>query len=146
MVIARGSDGRRHFPAAVAGQIYRELGSRFGTPINVQLATAPADGSTDTKAAELNEEEKDADDAEAAELESAEQEAEAQEAKGTTATTTTSPAAPVSQPRKSNVKQVLKTIERHNPEPQKTNKSTTTPSTKPTTATQPDARARRVNP
>jgi penicillin-binding protein 2 len=146
VVIARGSDGRRHFPAAVAGQIYRELGSRFGTPINVQLATAPADGSTDTKAAELNEEEKDADDAEAAELESAEQEAEAQEAKGTTATTTTSPAAPVSQPRNSNVKQVLKTIERHNPEPQKTNKSTTTPSTKPTTATQPDARARRVNP
>ncbi len=32
VVIARGADGRNHFPAAVAGQIYRELGSRFGAP------------------------------------------------------------------------------------------------------------------
>jgi membrane peptidoglycan carboxypeptidase len=147
VVIARGSDGRRHFPAAVAGQIYRELGPRFGTPMNVQLATGPADDSTDSKAAELNEEEKDADDEEAAELESAEREAEEQEAKGTTATTTVSPAAPLGTPRNSSVKPVLKTIERHNPEPPKsTTKSAKTPVTKSTTATQSDSRARRVNP
>jgi membrane peptidoglycan carboxypeptidase len=147
VVIARGSDGRRHFPAAVAGQIYRELGPRFGTNINVQLASGPADKSTDSKAAELNEEEKDADDAEAAELESAEKEAEAEEAKGTTATTTVSPATPIGTPRNSTVKPVLKPIERHNPEPPKsTTKSATTPPKKSTTVTQSDSRARRVNP
>nr|MBA3513764.1 hypothetical protein [Pyrinomonadaceae bacterium] len=52
-------------PAAVAGRIYRELNSRFGTPVNLQLATAP--GADDPKAAELNEEEKDAAEADAAE-------------------------------------------------------------------------------
>jgi len=147
VVIARGSDGRRHFPAAVAGQIYRELGRRFGTPINVQLATAPADGSADAKAAELNEEEKDADDAEAAELENAEREAEAEEAKTTAATTTISPAAPINAPRNNTVMPWLKPIERHTPEPQRTtSKSSTTPNTKATTVTQSDGRARRVNP
>ena len=38
-VIARGSDGRNHFPAAVAGRIYRDLSSRFGTPTDMQIAT-----------------------------------------------------------------------------------------------------------
>jgi membrane peptidoglycan carboxypeptidase len=66
VVISRGSDGRQHLPAAVAGRIYRELNSRFGTPVNLQLATSPAKGD-DAKAAELNEEEKDAQEAEAAE-------------------------------------------------------------------------------
>ena len=65
VVIARGPDARRHFPAAVAGRIYRELNSRFGTPINLQIAAKP--GADDPKAAELNEEEKDAAEAEAAE-------------------------------------------------------------------------------
>jgi len=65
VVISRGPDARRHFPAAVAGRIYRELNSRFGTPVNLQLATAPA--ANDPKAAELNEEEKDAAEADAAE-------------------------------------------------------------------------------
>ncbi|HMJ25134.1 MAG TPA: penicillin-binding transpeptidase domain-containing protein, partial [Pyrinomonadaceae bacterium] len=32
VVIGRGVDGRNHFPAAVAGRIYRDLGSRFGAP------------------------------------------------------------------------------------------------------------------
>jgi penicillin-binding protein 2 len=67
VVISRGSDGRKHLPAAVAGQIYRELNDRFGTPINLQFATAPAKDVDDAKAAELNEEEKDAQEAEAAE-------------------------------------------------------------------------------
>jgi len=38
VVIARGTDAHGHFPAAVAGQIYRELGNRFGTPTNLQIA------------------------------------------------------------------------------------------------------------
>jgi penicillin-binding protein 2 len=38
VVIARGSDAHGHFPAAVAGQIYRDLSSRFGTPTNLQMA------------------------------------------------------------------------------------------------------------
>jgi hypothetical protein len=66
VVIAKGSDGRKHLPAAVAGQIYRDLNKRFGTPMNLQIANTqpPAD---DAKAAALNEEEKDAKEAEAAE-------------------------------------------------------------------------------
>ena len=39
VVIAKGSDARRHFPAAVAGEIYRGLNHRFGTAINLQIAT-----------------------------------------------------------------------------------------------------------
>src|SRR6185369_16084548 len=35
VVIAQGNDGRHHFPAAVAGEIYRELNHRFGTAINL---------------------------------------------------------------------------------------------------------------
>ncbi len=65
VVISRGPDARKHFPAAVAGRIYRELNSRFGTPVNLQLATAP--GAEDPRAAELNEEEKEAAEADAAE-------------------------------------------------------------------------------
>lgn len=39
VVIARGADAHNHFPAAVAGQIYRDLNGRFGTPANLQIAT-----------------------------------------------------------------------------------------------------------
>jgi hypothetical protein len=38
VVIARGIDGRNHFPAAVAGRIYRDLNGRFGTTANMQIA------------------------------------------------------------------------------------------------------------
>jgi penicillin-binding protein 2 len=41
VVIARGSDGRNHFPAAVAGRIYRGLNGRFELMANPQLAAAP---------------------------------------------------------------------------------------------------------
>jgi membrane peptidoglycan carboxypeptidase len=77
VVIARGSDGRKHLPAAVAGQIYRELGGRFGTPVNLQIATTPASPADDAKASELNEEEKDAAQEEAAEEAKTEADAEA---------------------------------------------------------------------
>jgi len=69
VVITRGSDARSHFPAAVAGRIYRDLNRRFGTPIH--LPVAKTDASDDSKSAALNEEEKDAA-AEAAAIEAAE--------------------------------------------------------------------------
>jgi membrane peptidoglycan carboxypeptidase len=40
VVIARGADAHNHFPAAVAGRIYRDLNGRFGTPASLQVATA----------------------------------------------------------------------------------------------------------
>ncbi|HEX3281794.1 MAG TPA: penicillin-binding transpeptidase domain-containing protein [Pyrinomonadaceae bacterium] len=51
VVITRGTDAHRHVPAAVAGQIYRDLGRRFGTPTNLQLASAPDDEEQDDDAA-----------------------------------------------------------------------------------------------
>ena len=59
VVIARGADAHGHFPAAVAGQIYRELNGRFDTPTNLQLAVRPGSGSIGGKArgsSTLNEE------------------------------------------------------------------------------------------
>ena len=38
VVVARGADAHSHFPAAVAGRIYRDLNGRFGTPDNLQVA------------------------------------------------------------------------------------------------------------
>jgi cell division protein FtsI/penicillin-binding protein 2 len=38
VVIARGADGRNHFPAAVAGRIYRDLNGRFGGSATEQIA------------------------------------------------------------------------------------------------------------
>jgi len=43
VVITRGTDAHRHVPAAVAGQIYRDLSRRFGTPIHLQIASTPDD-------------------------------------------------------------------------------------------------------
>jgi penicillin-binding protein 2 len=51
VVITRGTDAHRHVPAAVAGQIYRDLSRRFGTPTNLQLASAPDDEEKDEEAA-----------------------------------------------------------------------------------------------
>jgi penicillin-binding protein 2 len=51
VVITRGTDAHRHVPAAVAGQIYRDLSRRFGTPANVQLASVPDDEENDDEAA-----------------------------------------------------------------------------------------------
>jgi len=39
VVIARGPDGRNHFPAAVAGKIYRDLNVRFGPPMAEKIAS-----------------------------------------------------------------------------------------------------------
>ena len=58
VVIAQGTDGRKHFPAAVAGEIYRELNHRFGTAINLQVAST-----ADDEEKEVGDDEDDADDA-----------------------------------------------------------------------------------
>ncbi len=60
VVIGRGSDAHKHLPAAVAGNIYKALGPRFGASFNLQIATSPdasPDRKVDKKAAALNEEE-----------------------------------------------------------------------------------------
>jgi membrane peptidoglycan carboxypeptidase len=145
VVITRGSDARNHFPAAVAGRIYRDLGSRFGAPINLQIATAkPGD---DSKAAELNEEDKDAAEAEAAEIEAA-RKAEEAEAETTASTPAEAPTPKVNQssaPRDT-VKRVLMPIETRGNQSQR-------PETKsmPTKAagkvpSQPDDRPRKTQP
>ena len=71
VVIAEGTDGRRHFPAAVAGEIYRQLNHRFGTAINLQVAST------------LDDEEK-----EVADQEAAAENTEAGEGEESTATAT----------------------------------------------------------
>ncbi|HEY5883039.1 MAG TPA: penicillin-binding transpeptidase domain-containing protein, partial [Pyrinomonadaceae bacterium] len=52
VVITRGPDARGHFPAAVAGRIYREMSSRNGAPPVQQVAAA-----RDTKSSDSDEEE-----------------------------------------------------------------------------------------
>jgi membrane peptidoglycan carboxypeptidase len=125
VVIARGSDGRRHFPAAVAGQIYRELNRRFGTPVNLQIANTPAKAE-DARTAELNEEEKDAKEAEDAEQrevtaaaeaaaaaeEAAEEKRLADDEKKSTETTAAAPANVDTAVPKNTVKRVLMPIEK----------------------------------
>lgn len=61
VVITRGTDAHSHLPAAVAGQIYRDLNHRFGTPTNLPIASAPAAGATDdSKGDDIDEESKEA--------------------------------------------------------------------------------------
>ncbi|MDQ2856262.1 MAG: penicillin-binding transpeptidase domain-containing protein [Acidobacteriota bacterium] len=71
VVIARGADAHSHFPAAVAGRIYRELNGRFGTPTNLEIATARAGNSSgltsDPKVA-LNEEDIDEDESDVGDI------------------------------------------------------------------------------
>jgi len=148
VVIAQGTDARRHFPAAVAGEIYRELNHRFGTAINLQVAST------------LDDEEKEVAEAEAA-AENAEANGELAETtngetdQAATATTTTpvttTPVAPAAaktataEPRNT-VKRVLMPLEKKPVEAKKN-------ATKPTSTTQPPAaiapgeqRPRRIQP
>jgi membrane peptidoglycan carboxypeptidase len=136
VVITRGPDARKHFPAAVAGRIYRELGSRFGTPINLPVASSqPAN---DAKAAELNEEEIDAEEEEIAQEEAAITEEEAKAASAAAA----QPASPqplVNQPANTKIKPVLQSIDnKAKPASTSSQKSSVTPSS------QPDNRQRRA--
>ena len=145
VVIAQGTDGRRHFPATVAGEIYRQLNHRFGTAINLQVAST------------LDDEEKEVADQEAAAENAAMEGDETTETtnQATTATTppvSTTPVAPVaakpaaSEPRNT-VKRVLMPLERKTVEAPKSNntKSTTTSQT-PATVMPGEQRPRRIQP
>ena len=136
VVITRGPDARKHFPAAVAGRNYRELGSRFGTPIDLPVASSqPAN---DAKAAELNEEEVDAEEEEIAQEEAAITEEEAKAASAAAAQST-SPQPLVNQPANTRVKPVLQSIDnKAKPANTSSQKSSVTPSS------QPDNRQRRA--
>jgi penicillin-binding protein 2 len=58
VVIAQGADGRNHFPAAVAGRIYRDLNGRFGAG-KLEIATMrDSKPQTDRSKASLTEQEK----------------------------------------------------------------------------------------
>jgi membrane peptidoglycan carboxypeptidase len=145
VVIAEGTDGRRHFPAAVAGEIYRQLNHRFGTAINLQVAST------------LDDEEK-----EVADQEAADENADANgDATGTTDTNqaatatappaTSTPVAPstaktsTSEPA-SKVKRVLMPLEKKPLDGQKTTTSSTTPTQAPATTTSGAQRPRRIQP
>jgi cell division protein FtsI/penicillin-binding protein 2 len=140
VVIAQGTDARRHFPAAVAGEIYRQLNHRFGTAINLQVAST------------LDDEEKEVADAEEAAEQTADSIAgEAPETSAvtpaTTAPSTSAPAGPTVKPvvteqKSSPVKRVLMPLEKK-PEVQKR----TQPAKTPGASTVPnEQRPRRANP
>ena len=141
VVIAQGSDGRHHFPTAVAGEIYRQLNHRFGTAINLQVAST------------LDDEEKEVADQEAA----ADAEANGETTETTTSTTatttpvTTNPIAPAatrpitSEP-KNTVKRVLMPLEKKPVETPKTNTKSTTTTQPPATVAPAEQRPRRINP
>jgi cell division protein FtsI/penicillin-binding protein 2 len=132
VVITRGTDAHRHVPAAVAGQIYRDLHQRFGTPTNLQIASTPDDEEKEVGAEE-------GDDV------IADQNANDDQSTTDAAAATVAPAThklvPESAP-SNNVKLVLNPI---NSPAQKTNQKATSPannSVKP--ATSPDIRPRRA--
>ena len=140
VVIAEGTDGRRHFPAAVAGEIYRQLNHRFGTAINLQVAST------------LDDEEKEVADQEAAADAAANGETTETNNAETTATAppvNTTPVAPAaakpstSEPA-SKVKRVLMPLEK---KPVETPKNSTTSSQAPaTTVPAEQQRPRRITP
>ncbi len=143
VVIAQGTDGRRHFPVSVAGEIYRQLNHRFGTAINLQVAST------------LDDEEKEVADQEAA-AENGDADATATETNGETTTATTTPATtnPVAPPAakqatpepKNTVKRVLMPLEKKPVETPKTNSKTTTTTQPPATVAPAEQRPRRINP
>ena len=143
VVIAEGSDARRHFPAAVAGEIYRGLNHRFGTAINLQVAST------------LDDEEKEVADAEAAAENTAAGEGEestATSTEGESATTQQADTAPKTTPKpatvepKNTVKRVLMPLSKPAETQKKPDATTKTPAA-PANSTAPDAqRPRRIQP
>jgi len=146
VVIAQGTDGRRHFPTAVAGEIYRQLNHRFGTAINLQVAST------------LDDEEKEVADAEAAADAAADGETTettngettpAATATATPVTTTAAPAAakPATPEPRNTVKRVLMPLEKKPVEAPKSNtKSNTTTQTPATVTPGGEQRPRRIQP
>jgi penicillin-binding protein 2 len=141
VVITQGTDARRHFPAAVAGEIYRQLNHRFGTAINLQVAST------------LDDEEKEVADAEA-EAENAAANGDTPEsttvetpqaanATIVTPAKTTAPVTATPEP-KNTVKRVLMPLEKKPVEPQKNATKSTT--TTPAAAAPAEQRPRRIQP
>src|SRR5215216_4037681 len=131
VVITEGTDARRHLPAAVAGEIYRQLNHRFGTAINLQVAST------------LDDEEKEVADAEADAEKAATEGVTTQEttpAASATAPPVTTPVAPAvmkpatTEPR-STVKRVLMPLEKKPVEAPKSQTKSTTTSQTPATVT-----------
>jgi membrane peptidoglycan carboxypeptidase len=144
VVIAQGTDGRRHFPAAVAGEIYRQLNHRFGTAINLQVAST------------LDDEEKEVADAEAAAANGETTESTngdtTQTATATGTPGNTNPVAPAAakpgtpEP-KNTVKRVLMPLEKKPVEtPKSSTSSTTTTQTPATIPPGAQQRPRRIQP
>ena len=145
VVIAEGTDGRRHFPAAVAGEIYRQLNHRFGTAINLQVASTLDDEEKEVADQEA------ADDAAAANGESTETTETNQAATATAppaSSTQVAPAVKTNTPEPaSKVKRVLMPLEKKPVESPKSTTNSTTPSQTPATTTTPAAqRPRRAQP
>jgi hypothetical protein len=125
VVIARGTDAHGHFPAAVAGQIYRDLSSRFGTPTNLQIAnqrdSIMRSDRPDPKAA-LNEEDKEANLAEADEADAADNNAITRGTNEASRTSTrkvipSNPIIPANNPVNNTVRRVLMPIPNRNQKP-----------------------------
>lgn len=131
VVITRGTDAHRHLPAAVAGQIYRDLHQRFGTPTNLKVNPT------------LDDEEKEMGTADGSEL-IADQDTTAAEDKTNTVTTVV-PATHKLVPEQSpnNVKRVLQPINAPTPKAD-TQKTSTGTKTSVNPPTQPDNRPRRT--
>ncbi len=145
VVIAEGTDGRRHFPAAVAGEIYRQLNHRFGTAINLQVATTADDEEKEVADQEA------ADENAAANGDVTETTDTNQAATATAPPATSTPVAPstvktsTSEP-SSKVKRVLMPLEKKPVDGQKSTTNATAPTQTPATTTSGAQRPRRIQP
>lgn len=146
VVIAQGTDARRHFPAAVAGEIYRQLNHRFGTAINLQVASTLDDEEKEVAAAEAAAENTAAGDGE-------ETTATTTPVKDPNAAVTPAVTAPSTKPAvtepKNTVKRVLKPLNNKPAETQKKSvvqPDTKTPAAPANNATGSEQRPRRIQP
>lgn len=146
VVIARRTDGRGHFPAAVAGQIYRDLNHRFGTPTFMPIAKEGNGAAENDEKAKLIDEEKQeqkkADDDDAAKIEDTINKDLMDDPKGdeSTATSAKSESAPGTKPANSKVKPVMMSVPK-----QTTPIKPATGSKDPKKTPTPEDRPRRVN-
>ena len=151
VVITQGTDAHRHFPAAVAGEIYRQLNHRFGTAINLQVATTADDEEKEVADEEAAAENRDAN-GEAADT-TGTQTTQTATAPAPTATKTPAPAKNANEPR-STVKRVLMPLEKKTVETPKqssdvlknTTKTTSAAAPPPASAASGEQRPRRIQP
>ena len=135
VVITRGSDAHGPLPAAVAGQIYRELNHRFGTPTDLPIASAPT--AVDPKAAEIDEESQETEAERAKEQGDPEIDTSLMNEESTPTSKTTNET-----PATSKVKRVIMPVTKRNEESAKPGSGTKVPVK---TATKGDDRPRRVS-